>query len=564
MRYLLGLILFISILCAVEAAPIISNGSFEQSAKEAGFIPSWSTVAWGTPEAKKSAMSVVQLSNAPSGKYVAKTSHDINQISAIASSNFGKDKLIPGMWYEASCKIKCENLTGQGAFIMAEFWRGKYGAGGVDSEHLVGDTNWQTATVRFIAPSSSYSVIISLWTFGGPGKAYFDDVKIKEIPSPAFNVSNRRVLDSSPWGMFTCYNNYLHEYCKDMADAKVHWQRIGGGVLNPSDQALIAKNNMSLQVCLDGMPAPSDSKDPCYPITNSVDYSKYLKDVLSQSESNVRVLEVFNEPNTNVSWTLPAYANLLNLVGNGVKSSAKGKDILVASGGVTTPYIGYMEACLKRGADKALDMIVFHPYCVDEALDSQIYALSEMCKRNGRPDMLLAINETGFPTWDPKTGIKLNEWFVSEQEQSSDVVKLHVQAIAHKLSFVTYLGWNDFAPENSDAAKNMGLVRVDGSPKPSLTAYKFMTSTLGDPHIINWVYKSDGTRIYEISGADGKTVWALWNGIRKAEVTVDVKSLNVFKCNVYGTKLTVSPLTGKIKLVADSDPIYLIPTDEKQ
>ena len=65
--------------------------------------------------------------------------------------------------------------------MMAEFWRGKYGAGGVDSEHLVGNTDWQTATVRFIAPSSSYSVVISLWTFGGPGQAYFDDVKIKEL-----------------------------------------------------------------------------------------------------------------------------------------------------------------------------------------------------------------------------------------------------------------------------------------------------------------------------------------------------------------------------------------------
>lgn len=462
--------------------------------------------------------------------------------------------------------MRTEKLIGQGAFLMAEFWKGANGIGGIDSEHIVGTTDWQTARVRFLAPSSAYSVKISLWAFGGTGDAYFDDVRIKQIPAPAAKESSRRLIDGSPWGMFTCYANYLQQYAVSMGDAGVKWQREGSGALWRDNQNLIGNIcKMSLQYCLDRMPAPTDPNDPLYPITNSAEYSKYLQNTLAEAGPEVRVIEVYNEPNVVVAYTLPAYANLLNLVGKTLKSDPNHKNILMGSGGMAFLDIGYMEACLKRGSDKWLDVILFHPYCVDEALDSHLDAMWNMVDRCGRPDMALAINETGFPTWDPATGIKFNACFVSEQEQAVDIVKLHVQSIAHKISFVTYLGWNDFAPEPSDHAKNMGLIRVDGSPKPSLTAYKFMTQTLGEkPVIANWTYAADGTRVYNIQVANGKTVRVVWNAIRKADVSIDLGQTRAFLCDVFGTKLTAAPVTGVYKLTADDNPVYLVPTEEKQ
>lgn len=213
----------------------------------------------------------------------------------------------------------------------------------------------------------------------------------------------------------------------------------------------------------------------------------------------------------------------------------------------------------RRGADKVLDLVLVHPYAVDEPLDSQLWALADVCNRCGRPDVAVAINETGFPTWDPGTGIAINPWFVSEKDQAIMVVKLHLQAIAHKLSFVTYLNWNDFAPEPSDQAKNMGLVRLDGSPKPALHAYKFMTKTLGQkPRILSRSDHPNGTRVYQFGEPGRKPVWAVWNAIRDAEVVVDVNHSKVFPTDIFGAKLTVGPVSGKVLLTAADAPVYLV------
>ena len=209
-----------------------------------------------------------------------------------------------------------------------------------------------------------------------------------------------------------------------------------------------------------------------------------------------------------------------------------------------------------------LDVVLMHPYCVDEPLDSQLFALADVCNRTGRPDLAIAINETGFPTWDPATGHAVNEWFISEEDQAIKVVKLHLQALAHKHSFVTYLGWNDFSPEPSDQAKNMGLVRMDGTPKPSLKAYEYMTATLGQtPRVLEQEYYPNGTRIYQFGQSGKKPVWVVWNALQDADTTVDVADMKVFPSDLFGVKQTVVPVSGKVKIKATYSPTYLVCVD---
>jgi hypothetical protein len=257
-----------------------------------------------------------------------------------------------------------------------------------------------------------------------------------------------------------------------------------------------------------------------------------------------------------MEWPLKGYANLLCLAGKIIKE--KNPKMIFATGGFTSPEIGYTETCLKRGADKYLDIVLSHPYGVDEALDSRFVAFAEAFHRCKRPDLALAINETGFPTWDPQTGIAPNDWFVSEKDQAVKVVKLHLQALAHKLSFVTYLAWNDIT-EPSDQAKNMGLIRVDGSPKPSYYAYKFMTKTIANRKVADWTYQGTGTRIYKFTGE--KPVWAVWNALKESKVIVDTGKVAVFPCDIYGVKQTVTPVSGKIELTATNEPVYLVPAE---
>lgn len=557
-------------LSSAFAEPAIVNGSFEDDAalgpparteeisKDAQALAqaagTWRRIAWGCENATDSACSVVEMPDAPAGRRAAQIDARINQISCFAYDLSG---LTPGQWYEVSAMLRCENAVGQGTFIQIEYWQKGYSSGSIDSEHLVGTVPWTRASVQFQAPGKEYHQLLSWWQFGGPGRSWLDDVALRRIDPPANDLSRRRVLEAPFWGMFTCYANYLHQYGKDMKAAGVYWQRQGCSALAPEQQKVAADLGMAYEMCLDGMPAATDPNDPCYPLTSTAAYRAYVEDCLRQAGPTIRIWEVFNEPNTNLAWTLPGYANLLCLAGQIIKAARP--EAIFATGGFTSPEIGYAEACLKRGADRYLDLVLCHPYGVDEALDSRLVAFNAAFARCRRPDLALAVNETGFPTWDPATGCAPNDWFVSEKDQAAKIVKLHVQALAHRLSFVTYLGWNDFT-EVSDQARNMGLIRVDGSAKPAHTAYTFMTRTLGSRKVAAWTYQPDtGARVYTFTGA--KPVWVVWNALNDTEVTVDTGTTEVLRRDLMGTALSVGPERGPVTVAATRDPVYLVPVE---
>lgn len=541
---------------APSADNVIDNIKGEDISKDEKVLKmvegKWAKIAWGCPEASTKTCSIAKVADAPSGRPVAQVDSAINQISCFAHSLTG---LVPGQWYEVTGYLKTENLTGQGALLQVEFWRKGYSSGTIDSEHFVGTTPWTKVTFHFIAPNKDYNLLVSYWQFGGPGKSWLDDVRIRKIVPPTIDTSKRRVLEGPFWGMFTCFANYLHQYGQQMKDAGIYWQRQGGSALAKEQVEIAERLGMAYEVCFDGMPAPKDPNDPCYPVTNSADYRAYIEGCMKQAKPVHRVWEVYNEPNTNMGWTLAGYSNTMNLAGEIVKKH--NPKAVMGTGGFTAPDVGYTEACLKRGADKYLDIIMMHPYGTDEALDSRLFAFAEMCNRNGRADMALAINETGFPTWDAATGYAVNEWFISEKEQAGSVVKLYIQAMAHKLSFVTYLGWNDFDQPKSDQCMNMGLVRVDGSPKPSHRAFVFMTTTIGDRRVAEWTYQPTGTRVYRFTGK--KPIWMVWNALKDMNAIIDTGDVEVFPCDIMGTKLTVTPKKGRVEVKATNEPMYLIP-----
>jgi hypothetical protein len=542
----------LAILAGVTVGPSIENPSFEALDKH-GAPTGWRLVAWGREGLNPAHVcGVVEDKGAPGGRRVARIAPEAAQYDAVAQQLKG---LVPGRWYEVSCMVRCRDLQGQGCFLNLEYWSRGIGYGCVDSEHLVGTVGWTRAAVRFQASGPDFTCNLSCWQIGGPGECWFDDLRLRETTPPRTDLTRRRILDGPFWGMFTCYANYLHQYGKDMQAAGVHWQRQGGSALAPEQQAVAASLGMAYEMCLDGMPSPAAKDDPCYPVTSSPAYLDYLRGYLDKAGPTIRAWEVFNEPNNNLAWTLPAYANLLKLAGRTIKE--RRPDAIFATGGFAVPEVGYLRALLRRGAGDVLDLALLHPYAVDEALDSALFAVTDALLAGGRPDMAVAINETGWATWDPATGCEAHNMFVSEAEQARDVVKLHIQALAHRLSFVTYLGWNDFT-EPSDYSRNMGLIRVDGTPKPSWHAYRFMTATVRDRRVAAWSYGDDGTRIYKFTGAP--PVWVLWNALREGEATVDTGDEMVFACDLYGAKLSATPRKGKVSVRVTTEPVYLVPT----
>ncbi|NLX05098.1 MAG: hypothetical protein GXY33_08140 [Phycisphaerae bacterium] len=549
---MLKAVLLAPLICLSAAAePVIVNPSFEQVA-ENGQPLGWK--AWSTlgDEAAKGC-TTVEVGDAPDGKRVGQLAPAAPQIAILSQNLQG---LVPGQWYEVSGMIRCNGAVGHGCRLAVEYWRGSVAYGGVDSESLVGDVAWQKAVVRFAAPSTAYRVQLDFIFSGQSGTGWMDDLAIKAIAPPAPDISGRRVLDGPFWGVFTCFARWFHKYARDMQEAGVVWHRMGLGATAPDLQKLAAETGIVFACCIDGMPGARDANDPCYPVTHWGDYLGFIGPFIEKPAPQVRIWEIFNEPNLVASWTLPGYSNLLNRAAKAIKATQTG--ILVGTGGLGLPFPGYVEALLKRDQEKLIDVVLIHPYAVDEGLDSQLTAVSEACVRTGRPDIAVAINETGWPTWDPATGYQDYSQFVSEAEQARNIVKLHIQSQAHRLSFVTYLGWND-VDEKTDQAHNMGLVRLDGSPKPSWRAYRFMTATIGDRRVEQWSCGKEGTRVYRFSGE--KPLWAVWNALEDTKVVVDTGDVDVFPCDLYGTKLAVTPVRGKVEVKVGEAPVYLVPVE---
>jgi hypothetical protein len=528
--------------------PEITNPSFENG------LTGWGTIVWGS-ESPEPGFSAIQTPSVPDGDYVSQINNTTSQISVLAQEMPSK-MLVPGQWYEISCKQRCEDITGQGSFLAVEFWDDGLSYGAISSEHLVGTTEWTDTKLRFLAPAESFRVVISQWIFGGTGIAQFDSLSIREVAEPDFNNDQRKVIDGSFWGMFTWLPSFLNQYAADMSSAGVYWQRMGLASLE--QQSFVSDHGMVFQSCIDSLPAANDPDDECYPVTDSDDTINLIDDIVDQAGSAIRVLEVVNEANIKANWTLEAYSNALTLIGSTLNDN--NANIMLATSGFSSPYTGYVEAILKRDHNNFIDIVPVHPYAVDEPLDSQLFALREACEKAGRDGIALAINETGFPTWDPATGQPVDINFLSEKDQATKIVKLHIQALAHEISYVCYLGWNNFE-EESDHARNMGLVRLDGSPKPAHQAYLFMTQAIGNRRIIEWTYNQNGSRVYKL-GESGKTpVWVIWNALCETEVLLDVGTHNVFPHNIYGVKQTVTPKSGKFKLQVGNEPIYVIPTE---
>ncbi len=532
----------------LSAQEIVRNASFE-IADDDGRPEAWTGVVWGGADTEPSVCTVVARDDAPEGRYVAQTRPTAPICAAWAQQ---LDNLEPGRWYEASVALKCEDLVGHGCHLNLEYWRGEIGYGCVDAEHLVGTHDWTRQTVRFLAPGPDYWMKLSLFQIGGPGTVWFDDVTVRPIDPPDPDLSQRRVLEQPFWGMFTCFARYLHEYGELMRDLGVHWQRQGLSSTAPEQQQVAERLGMSFQTCIDGMPLATDPQDPCFPTTDTEAYLDFLNPFLEAAGPSIKCWEFFNEPNTHLGWSLPGYANLITRVGPAIK--ARHPEALIATGGFALPGVGYAEACLKRDPDRVIDLVLLHPYAVDEALDATLVGMAEAAARAGRPDVAVAINETGFATWDPATGCESYEMFVPEDVQAQHVVKVHIQALAHRLSFVTYLAFNDIT-EPSDHARNMGLLRVDGSPKPSFSAYAYMTSTIGDRKVADWSYGADGTRVYRFEGA--RPLWVAWNALRESELVLDVGEQTVMPRNMYGAGLCALPQTGKLSLSVGTEPIYI-------
>ena len=185
----------------------------------------------------------------------------------------------------------------------------------------------------------------------------------------------------------------------------------------------------------------------------------------------LHIFEVWNEPNIGANWDgradPAAYTNLLKATYLAIKEVDSAA--IVVSGGIAPTTTGggnisqqaFLTGMLAAGAGRYLDAVGYHPY-VGSGWD-QLPAMRQIMVNYGLASKQIWATETGWSTYG-----------VSDQSQAARVMSLMSQW--KSFSWSGPLSWyahEDRVPVGQGSFfDHFGLVRADGSHKPSWSAYQ--------------------------------------------------------------------------------------------
>jgi hypothetical protein len=239
-------------------------------------------------------------------------------------------------------------------------------------------------------------------------------------------------------------------------------------------------------------------------------FARYCREVVKRyGPLGVRHFEVWNEPNASMFWKprpSPAdYARLLEAAYKACKDADPGSTVLGCSTAGTD--VAFISSVLGAGGGRFMDAISFHPYRQPSPPEEHLLADTARLKALA-PEKPLWITEIGYPTHTGAAG-------VDEETQADYLVRAFL--LARTSPSIARVFWYDFQNDGEDPGEpefNFGIVRMDGTPKPSYRAIKTMTSlvkdlvpaelrTVGDTYVLRFDGGKNGlTAVWRSGGTD--------------------------------------------------------------
>lgn len=215
------------------------------------------------------------------------------------------------------------------------------------------------------------------------------------------------------------------------------------------------------------------------------DFARYTYEVVNHFKNDVRVWQIWNEPNTQDFWKPnpnPArYASLLQEAYLAAKYADPGAVVLFAglSGngveGNDDAQLAshFLEDAYQAGAQGYFDVMAIHPYMLPnsgvEALRAKISATRAVMDRYGDKDIPLWLTEVGVPTNVP--------WWQTAPVQTEQDAANWLQLVYSRLwdltSTIAWYQLQDRAGEDPEG--HFGLLRSDYSPKAAYEALRGLT-----------------------------------------------------------------------------------------
>lgn len=229
-----------------------------------------------------------------------------------------------------------------------------------------------------------------------------------------------------------------------------------------------------------------------YPPTNPQDYADIMAMLAQRYGSRVAAWELWNEPNLpeffESSTPAKTYATLVKTTYPRVKQA--NPNAIVVAGSLSNSDYAFTEALYREGIRGHFDAFSIHPYNGDRSpLDSLAGADATNSFLRGVPAVrnVMASHADSRPMWLTELGWNTSDvrggafWQngVAELTQAQ-YLELAYEQIA-RWPFVAAAFWfklQDTSVDSKDPVANYGLVRYDGSAKPSYAALRRASSAV--------------------------------------------------------------------------------------
>ncbi len=286
----------------------------------------------------------------------------------------------------------------------------------------------------------------------------------------------------------------------------------------------------------------------------------------------VRCWEVWNEPNIAPGWpgrppNAKEYTALLKAAYEGVKSVDP--DLRVIGLASSAVDLKFASEVLRLGGAKYMDAISVHAYqhAPPEFANEKPNGVVGM----GLPDvgetfagqlknleaLLVRYDASRLKIWITEMGCVPQNRGYSEAQIAAYNVRASLLALG--LPFVQQIFKYNFqdrgAPDSDHWDYVIGMVRADGSPKPSYVAYNTMARMLYKKHFVRAHPVGEGSYLYEFAGSGG-TVFAAWSSKGVKTLSVQAGAGQVSMVDLMGNETSAPAGARTLKLT--EEPVFVI------
>jgi len=257
-----------------------------------------------------------------------------------------------------------------------------------------------------------------------------------------------------------------------------------------------------------------------------------------------------------------SYAALVTEASAAIRAANPDAQIFV--GAVSGTDYDFIEQVVDVSGPEVMDGISFHPYSGDTPWDrsdepSDLNRLRYGLEQRGL-DLPLWVTEIGYPSCATGNGVE-------EHAQAALLVRAYLSLYAQGAENVFLYDFVDDGTDPEETEMHFGLLLHNLEPKPSWTAFQFMTETLAGSTFVE--SSSAGSSVsLRFEKPDGTVVRVAWDGCidvrnrvlenSRGTVASFPASDSAAAYDLYGEPVALDANDSSLSLEVDGKPCYII------